>query len=257
VGLLSVGLLGGCDQGTTAPVTAPADGELPPLKPGELPPCVPYQDMGEDIYGYCVYRFAVGFPTIEEMERMCAEAGPWEERCRHAWVAGDRMALGSEFSKEDLLGACGTNIDCTFELLDARPEADALIQLELCRRHTGQHSPDCAGHAMQRWFEGGPDAAEIARVLEAPTAFPHKVGYYAGAAVACFGVGECAGPEAVQKRCAVGVEKFQREPQQCRHVGKLPMHQSMNPAPPRRNSAPGGTRGPPRPTGRPPASGRP
>jgi len=182
----------------------------------------------EDAYGYCIYKFAGGFPSQEEVDRLCPLSGRWEEECRHAWVAG-RMNMSSGISTEVLLAACGRNVDCTFELLDFRPDADVLVQLNLCVRYAGRHSVDCGGHAMQRWWQSKPDEEDVIRVAAARTRFPDKVGYYIAANQICREIGSCEGDPDTVRECERFVGYFEENPTKCPQDRKNPLHAGGDP----------------------------
>ena len=101
---------------------------------GGLPQCAQYQSSAET-YGYCIYKFAGGFPSIDEVNCLCPMAGEWERECRHAWVSG-RMNSNSGVDTETLLEVCGENIDCTFELWISGPQPMCSSKL-----HSVQNTP--------------------------------------------------------------------------------------------------------------------
>jgi hypothetical protein len=249
------------DAGPSAvPVQPGANGEPPPGPGGGLPQCKIYENT--EVYGYCVTKSAGGFRTVEDVERLCATAGDWEEECRHAWVAG-RMHADSGVSTDVLLEVCGANDDCRFELLDFRPEDDVLIQMDLCRKHAGKHAPDCVGHAMQRWWQAGVDQAEIDRVAAAPTPYPNKVGFWIGVSVGCYGIGACPDDGQTGDFCRSTVENLSRNKNRCPTRSKKPLahNRDRGPSgagnPPSGSARPGtpGGRTPPKPRGK--APGRP
>lgn len=178
-----------------------------------LPLCEPYRDI-PNAWGYCVYKHAGGFPTAADVEALCPTSGDWEDACRHAWVAG-RMAPGSGFETSQLLEVCGDNADCSFELLDFRPEAEVTDQIAQCTDHAGRHADECVGHAMQRWWIAGPDAAEVVRVSSLNAGYPRKIGYQIAVSTFCSGVGTCAGYGENQSICETQVDIFRRRPETC------------------------------------------
>ena len=186
-----------------------------------IPHCDNYRAIPET-YGYCLYKVAGGLPDIEAVNRVCDLAGDWEEECRHAWVAG-KMNAGSAYTMDALLGVCGDNEDCAFELLDFRPAELIDDQLDRCRQYAGRHAADCAGHAMQRWKLAGVDAEEVARVAAMPTHFPRKVGFWLAVSVQCDAVGSCEGNDVVQAACEGQVEALVRKPHSCPSDTKTPL----------------------------------
>ena len=163
--LLAASLRGplACDSEPAEEPAAPGElSELPP--PGSLPQCAPYAG-DPSIYGFCISKHAGGIPSLQEMLEVCGKAGEWELDCRHGWVSG-RMNNTDEFSTEDLLGACGNNVDCTFELLDFRPADEPLTQMALCTQYAGKYARDCAGHAMQRWWLTDPSEEEFQHLFQ-------------------------------------------------------------------------------------------
>ncbi|MFT4976170.1 MAG: hypothetical protein ACI8S6_002066, partial [Myxococcota bacterium] len=179
--------------------------------------------LGDDnTYGYCIYRYAGGMRTRAEMEEACGRAGPWEADCRHGWVAG-RMQPGSGFETADLLDACGETPDCTFELIDFRPDPDPVVQIGLCAQHTGPYARDCAGHAMQRFWLTDPSPEAWQQVALSRMPFQDRVGYWLGVEVQCFQKGECMGAGPVLHNCQQTVSDFARNPARCPIRQKTPM----------------------------------
>jgi len=183
-------------------------------------------------------------------------SGEWEAECRHAWVSG-RMNSDSGFSTEALLSACGENPDCTFELLDFRPEEDPLDQINLCTRYAGRYARDCTGHALQRWWLTSPDKEEIERVSGTPLQFPDRLGYYLAASVVCTNtLDECIGEPRAMDNCNRSVNHFERNPEQCPETQIRPMHPNITPnqlAPNQQQNTPRPP-GTPRPMGTPPGT---
>jgi hypothetical protein len=192
-----------------------------------MPQCAPYAG-NDSVYGFCLAKYAGGIPTLEDMLRVCGEAGEWELDCRHGWVSG-RMNAVDEFSTEELLGACGQNPDCTFELLDFRPADEPLTQLNLCTQYAGKYARDCAGHAIQRWWLEDPDEEEVNRIAFTPTPYPDKVGYWLGVNVQCYSQGACVGDPHFVLNCEKAVENFSRNPDRCPARTKTPMHPGFRP----------------------------
>lgn len=226
-------------SGPSAVPTQPGpNGEPPPDPNGSLPQCKMYE--GSSVYGYCIYKFAGGFPTVSEVDRLCGLAGEWEAECRHAWVAG-RMHADSGVATDALLEVCAGNPDCSFELLDFRPDTDVLIQMDNCRKHTGKYAPDCVGHAMQRWWQAGVDEAEIERIAATPTPFPNKVGFWIGVSVGCYGVGECSGQAQTADFCRSTVENLSRNQNRCPTQSKKPLSHNRDRGPAGAGNPPSGS----------------
>lgn len=138
-----------------------------------------------------------------------------------------RTDRSSGFGTEELLAVCAGNVDCAFELLDFRPSDDVIEQFELCLLHVGKYGDDCAGHALQRWWFGAPDAADVARVADARTPFAEKVGYFVGASIACAGVGACGSRPDVVRVCENAVDHLTRNPHLCPQRSLTPMRPEM------------------------------
>lgn len=239
--------------GPSAVPTQPgANGEPPPIPSGALPQCKIYENT--EVYGYCIYKFAGGFPTVDEVDRLCAMAGEWEDDCRHAWVAG-RMHADSGHATAELLAVCKGNPDCSFELLDFRPDPDVLVQMDDCRKHTGKYAPDCVGHAMQRWWQAGVDQAEIDRVAQAPTPYPNKVGFWIGVSVGCYEIGACPEQGQTGDFCRSTVENLSRNRDRCPTRTKRPLAHNQSRGPTGAGNPPSGAARPGTPGGRKP--GRP
>ena len=176
-------------------------------------PCAKYKDMGEP-YGYCVYKHSGGFRNTKEIDLFCSGAGSWEPECRHAWVSG-RMQPSSGFSIEDLLQACGDNPDCTFELIDFRPDPDIVVQIERCTKHVKKHIRDCVGHSMQRWYMSDLTEEDVKHIMSQASSVPDKVAYYVAASVQCDGLGSCSGEPYLERLCRKNVKQFKTKPNQC------------------------------------------
>jgi hypothetical protein len=187
-----------------------------------LPQCSHYEDQDPDLYGYCVYKYAGGFTSIEQVDIQCGRAGKWEDDCRHAWVAG-RMAKSSGVAMETLLEVCADNADCAFELLDFRPSNEVTVQMQRCNDHAGEHAGDCTRHAMQRWYYTKPNEKEVLRIGEFATPHFDKVGYWLAAVVACQGTGQCPENDKSGKFCTSTVATFERTPTACPKAEKQPL----------------------------------
>jgi len=208
--------------------SADATGEmgLPPPD-GGIPQCELYKE-DPDVYGYCIYKFAGGFPNVDEVERLCPMAGEWEKECRHAWVSG-RMNATSGMDMDFLLNICDGNPDCTFELIDFRPNPDVLVQMDYCIKHVGPYTRDCLGHAMQRWWYTAPDADEVKRVASAKSPYPDRIAFYVAASVACSGIGTCDGDPTMKNICLKNVENYKKFPNRCPAQEEKPMKGSLKP----------------------------
>ena len=219
----------GC--GEEPPVESPtfsvdATGELGlPPPDGGIPQCELYKE-DPDVYGYCIYKFAGGFPNVDEVERLCPMAGDWEKECRHAWVSG-RMNSNSGMDMDYLLKICDGNPDCTFELIDFRPNPDVLIQMDYCIKHVGPYIRDCLGHAMQRWWYTAPSEEEVTRVATAKSPYPDRIAFYVAASVACSGIGSCDGDHAMKNICLKNVENYKKFPNRCPAQEEKPMKGSL------------------------------
>lgn len=220
----------GCGEPPVEPVAvdpnATGEAGLPPPD-GGIPQCEPYKD-DEDVYGYCIYKFAGGFPNVDEVERLCPMAGTWEKECRHAWVSG-RMNANSGMDMDFLLEICDGNPDCTFELIDFRPNPDVLIQMDYCIKHVGPYIRDCLGHAMQRWWYTKPDADEVARVAAVKSPYPDRIAFYVAASVACSDIGSCDGDSTMNSICLKNVANYKKFPNRCPAQEEKPLKGSLKP----------------------------
>ena len=159
-----------------------------------------------DVYGYCVYQNAHSLPDVESVDKYCSQAERWTEDCRQAWVMSQ-----TNHPLKKLLQVCGSNAECSLELLDSRRLNDVLQQMKLCIDHTGPFSRDCVMHATQYWYFTWPTAEEIQKVAEHRHYYPDQVGLYIAARVACDGVGSCEGEQEVQIQCERYVRIFQNQ----------------------------------------------
>ena len=200
--------------------------DLPPPN-GGIPQCAKYEGDSKT-YGYCLYKYAGGFPSIQEVDRLCSMAGEWEIECRHAWVSG-RMNKGNEYSTEVLLDVCNKNPDCTFELLDFRPDDDVVKQINYCIQHTHPYIRDCIGHAMQRWWYTKPDAEEVARVAQVSTPYPDRVAFYIAASVECSKIGTCDGDARMSKICQKTAQHYKQYPSRCPAQEERPLPGNVKP----------------------------
>jgi hypothetical protein len=163
-------------------------------------------------YGYCLMQSVPDMPDREAALLRCSETGPWREDCQARWV--ERWAHpDSPVTTDDLLAACATD-DCRFIVLDARPEAEVLDQVERCVTDAGSLAEECARHALHRWVTTVPNAEEIRRVLVQRRSHRELVAHYAGQAIGCTGQGECVEPDA--RFCREGVQLALTEPTVCR-----------------------------------------
>ena len=196
--------------------------------PDSLPMCEPYRDM-PDAYGFCVYKFGGGFPTVEVVNKLCPQAGDWEDECRHAWVAG-RMHSEKQWPTEVLAKVCDGNVDCTFELIDFRADDDVLTQFRLCDQYTGEYKTDCAGHAMQRWWSANPTESEVLEISELTTPYSKKVGFYVALSQFCDKVGQCSDKGNSGRSCNNSLAALTAGKIGCPAKTKQKMHSSNRPA---------------------------
>lgn len=214
--------VGAADPDAASGVPFPDGGDDATPTEAHFPQCDRYAELDGDLYGYCIYKYAGGIPTVAAVDIYCPKAGRWDTDCRHSWVAG-RMAESSGVDMELLLKVCGDNPDCTFELLDFRPADDVVVQMRRCLEYTGKHADDCSSHALQRWYHTQPDAEEVARVVAFPTPYHDKMGYWVGAAVQCQGQGACPDNQQAGTFCRNAVENFAQAPTSCPASTKQPL----------------------------------
>jgi len=176
------------------------------------------------VYQYCIARYAPEIADVRQAERSCGMAGAWEKRCRRHWVSR-RLEHGSGTPVSTLLEFCADDADCAFEVLDARPASDVLLQIERCGSHLGQLGRDCARHALQRWYLAGPDADELQRVAQSVSSYPRAVGSWLGACVACLEVGRCGGDGPARKSCDREARRLTNKPEGCQRLLKRPAAQ--------------------------------
>ena len=139
----------------------------------------------------------------------CDDAGTWAEECRIGWV---RVRLADPTStRDELLPGCGSDEECRFDVLDARPAPDLLAQLDLCEEHLADTARFCAQHAANRWLASSPDEEERLRVLSATghDELRHKA---LGHLVACEGRGSC---EGLHPGCSTVVAMVAEDPRRC------------------------------------------
>ena len=175
-------------------------------------PCLQYRSIAA-VHDACLAQMVDGFPGTAKVIEFCSQAykDPW--MCRQAWAVaharGDRRA-----PFDDLMLVCGGNSDCGMEVVDAQPEKDVLIQLQRCHTYALNYELDCAGHAMQHWWERTPGPIEVARVgtYAGP---PEPMGHWIAARVACDHVGACPTEGPVAQVCASESAIFLEQPHQC------------------------------------------
>jgi hypothetical protein len=115
---------------------------------------------------------------------------------------------------------------------------DLLEQLSICRRYTGPHHADCAGHAAQRWWQSSPGEAELMQLAATQTDYPDKVGWWIGVSVECEkaknGWTELScdgaltgspGSPGNREFCETAVRKMQQDPLACPQKTARDMHQ--------------------------------
>ena len=110
---------------------------------------------------------------------------------------------------------CAGNPDCTFELLDFRPEEDVLKQNAYCEKYVQKYARDCIGHAMQRWWYTKPSAEQMREVMNTPSLHPDKVVFYVAANVACNDIGSCEGLPRLKNVCSKTAKLFEKSPNRC------------------------------------------
>ncbi len=200
--------LAGCaNEGTVPPGVATVE--------STTASCAPYADL-PDAHGYCLARRVTSLRGLDEMEGLCARAGGWEEACRAAWVS-EQERLRIDWPPETLLRACGSNDDCAFQVVDTRFGGDVLDAIERCATWVREYEQDCVGHALDRWLEERrPDDGEAARVLAGAPRYAALVGYYVGAADACFGTARCAeGRTPADDACRAARDERRADPRRC------------------------------------------
>ena len=165
------------------PHLRPEDGTSP--TDGGIPQCDAYKN--DDVYGYCIYKFAGGFPNIAEVERLCPMAGQEKECVR---MGLGRMNASSGVDMDTLLEVCWQSWlhiwTHRFSSQSRRRDSN-----NYCINHVGPYIRDCLGHAMQRWWYTAPDAEEVARVANVKSY--KSIAFYVAASVACSGIGTCDG----------------------------------------------------------------
>ena len=184
--------------------------EVPNVVDNPLPACHDYA-KDANIYGYCVYKNADSLPSVDSVNLYCAQAGAWAQDCRQTWV----ISQSKDTPFDALMGVCGQNSDCAFQLLDKRPQEDVLNQVDFCMRYAGHYKHDCVMHAIQRWYFEWPDAEEVSRVAKERNPFPEQIGTYIGARVGCDNVGSCEGNADNQMMCEKYVRIYQQDSRQC------------------------------------------
>ncbi|MEC7986330.1 MAG: hypothetical protein VX278_14285 [Myxococcota bacterium] len=173
----------------------------------------------KSIFEYCVYQRASSLFTLEEVHFYCPMAGIWEESCRHTWgLKRLRMTHKSRLSLEELLDGCGGFSDCSFEVIDARPSEDTLIQLERCSQYVVSDFRDCVLHAMQRWYSQKPSADQVQTVLEGFPQLPDQATEYIANVVYCQGIGSCEGALRSHQNCRRHIRRLQKKPRLCKRM---------------------------------------
>ena len=179
--------------------------------------CRKYTD--KSIFEYCIYQKASSLFSLEEVHFYCPMAGKWEESCRHTWgLKRLRMTHKNRLSLEKLLDGCGGYSDCSFEVIDARPSEDTLIQLERCSQYVVSDFRDCVLHAMQRWYSQEPSADHVQKVLEEFPQLPDQATEYIANVVYCQGVGSCEGTLRTHQNCRRHIRRLQKNPRLCKRM---------------------------------------
>jgi len=159
---------------------------------------------------YCWMREGAAAADADEAAALCERARSYARDCQSQWAAA---RLTSDLSTAALLAFCGDNPDCAFQVLDGRPDADVLGQIAACEA-AGPYADDCVVHALSRWRQARPDAAEVARVADAGLA-PLEVGRVVAAVVACQEVGDCGDHPQLSAACASALAEIARTPSIC------------------------------------------
>lgn len=199
-----------CDR--PSPAASPAASAASPRDT-----CARYRTAAPDAYGLCLARAVVRVDDAAGMEAVCADAGPFSADCHAAWVL--QQSRLHRLAPDALLAACGPSYDCALQQLDAHPDADLVVQLRRCAQ-AGPFEPDCAAHAVQRWANAWPDAAEVDRVRAAAVADPVSLGTFVGMGVACGPAGpgrpSCPpGEDRYALACRHGAAGYAAAPERC------------------------------------------
>ncbi len=198
----------GCPAPSDAAAGAGARGESATA----LRDCERYRNTIPDAFEWCVISEARSVRDVEAMTELCAHAGEMVRDCHYYWVDARRGAF--DLQPDTLLAACGPSADCALQILDAFPDPDVVAQIARCEA-SGRFRGYCAGHAVRRWAEGHPDAAEIARALAG--ANDEVLGRAVGEMVACRGVGACPDDHsAAAGACAREIASRVSHPRECR-----------------------------------------
>jgi hypothetical protein len=176
-----------------------------------MPQCLRYSP-GTEAYAYCHRHHAHEMGSPEEAERLCPQAGDWEQDCRMNWVTVN-SSPGSGYTDEQLHTLCAGNADCSLQVLDSRPAAIG-EQLSLCHRWGGEFREDCAIHALQRWIHSSPTEAEF-QTLRGGGLFVQQAAHFTATAVQCFGQGTCGDSGRFSEICSEKREYFVRNPERC------------------------------------------
>lgn len=201
-----VGLLG-CGALTAPPVADDAS----------LAGCARYRTAAPDAYGLCVARRIAEVEEAVAMAATCADAGAWRADCHAAWVL--QQSRTHRLPPDALLAACGPSSDCALQQLDAHPDPDVVTQLGRCAA-AGPYRADCAAHAVQRWANAWPDAAEVERVRASDAADPVSLGTFVGMGVACAPAGParpaCPADDGLYATaCRHGAAAYAAAPERC------------------------------------------
>lgn len=160
--------------------------------------------------GYCLLQTVDYAVDIENMRRHCVAAGAWESACREHWV---ERQIGRE-NWEILAVACGRDLSCAFNVIDATP---GLIRdrLDRCERYTGALSVDCHRHALSAWRQGCPDQHELRQLGYHLSDQREIVGEFLALSMVCDGVGDCEGDLFSRRECERDVEKYRSGSTKC------------------------------------------
>lgn len=190
---------------------------LPPARTAEevRASCAVYDQTGS-VSEYCAYRLVSSVESVADVLSLCGEGGMWSGACRTAWVE-PRLHPDSGVDRAVLMQACGTDADCTLDVLDHRP-LPLRDQLEACATAAGANLRHCVSHAVSRWREGGGQEPTLEALLADPGPAPALLGEYLAEAVVCDGRGRCGGAPAVAEACTARAEVLRRDRGQCRRA---------------------------------------
>lgn len=174
--------------------------------------CRAYGDANQAVW-YCAAQSAADADSVNEVQRLCGAAGPYQGECLRGWVMA-RMDQREAWSTNQLLAACGPSDDCRLTVLDGRPAWTVREQLRSCAA-AGRYASDCAAHALQRWAWTEPTAPEIAHLASTTPGFAVHVGNLVAAAVVCGAQPTCVGTPEVRAACSAALPTFEQDRRRC------------------------------------------